>query len=148
MVVGSPGAQQSPPSARVRSAADSRGANWANAAARRRASPITRPIKVQVMRDQLTVLAAESGVEATVVHFEQPVDRVLDDLAAAVGRHVQDWGLAGDGMYWRPMLSLSVARGAERQAARIVELLQDSGLDVRLPQTALRPQEGGGRATR
>jgi hypothetical protein len=131
--------------ARRESAADTRGANWADAEGSRRASAIARPIKVQVSTDQIAVLDSDSSSpsDATVVKFQQPLNRVLDQLAAAVAERKADWGIAGDGMYWRPTLVLYVTPGAERQAARLTELLDNSGIDVRLPQTAARPAAGG-----
>ncbi|HMO83951.1 MAG TPA: hypothetical protein PKC18_03425 [Lacipirellulaceae bacterium] len=125
---------------RRRSAAESRGANWANTEASRRASPIERPIKVDVDADQLLVLDPDGqrSAGATAVSFHQPIDQVLDQFAAAIKARIADWGLAGAGMYWRPMLVLNVAPGADRQAARLAELLEDSGVDVRLPHLASR----------
>jgi hypothetical protein len=118
------------------SIADKRGANWANAEAARRTSAITRPVRVLVRAEQLAVIP-EGGTEADaqVVSFKQPVERVVDQLAGAVQMQVVDWGLAGDGMYWRPTLVVAVAPGAERQAERLAQLLDNSGLDVRLPQS-------------
>ncbi len=132
------------------SIADSRGVNWANVEASRRASAITRPIRVQVSAEQIDVLAdaVAAGSDAQSVSFHQPVDRVMDQLAGAVQSRIQDWGLAGDGMYWRPTLVLSVAPGAERQARRLSELLENSGIDVKLPQSIAAAAEGDGRATR
>jgi hypothetical protein len=118
------------------SIADKRGANWANAEAARRTSAITRPIRVVVHSEQLAVIP-EGGTEAdaSIVSFKQPVDRVVDQLAGAVQMQVVDWGLAGDAMYWRPTLVVTVAPGAQRQAERLAQLLDNSGLDVRLPQS-------------
>jgi hypothetical protein len=118
------------------SIADKRGANWANAEASRRTSAITRPVRVVVRSEQLAVIP-EGGTEAdaTIVSFKQPIDRVVDQLAGAVQMQVVDWGLAGDAMYWRPTLVVTVAPGAQRQAERLAQLLDNSGLDVRLPQS-------------
>jgi hypothetical protein len=118
------------------SIADKRGANWANAEAARRTSAITRPVRVVVRSEQLAVIP-EGGTEAdaTIVSFKQPIDRVVDQLAGAVQMQVVDWGLAGDAMYWRPTLVVTVAPGAQRQAERLAQLLDNSGLDVRLPQS-------------
>lgn len=130
------------------SAADKRGVNWANAAASRKAAAITRPIKVQVNQDQLLVLDADGQpTDDGAVRFQQSVDGVMDQLSAAIQRQVSDWGLAGDGMYWRPTLVVSVAPGAERQAERLSELLDNSGVDVRLPQATARAA-GGNHGTR
>jgi hypothetical protein len=124
-----------------RSAAETRGANWANAAASRRATPITRPIPVVVRTDRLEVVAGEPGAGPTAVTFHQPTDRLLDELAAALQQRIKEWGLAGQGMYWRPTLVLKVAPGANRHAIRLNDLLRDSGVDVRLEELAARPDE-------
>jgi hypothetical protein len=136
----------------VESAAATRGSNWANAAATRRASPVTRPVHVVVSTEQLQVLAvkddgAPTG-EPAAVSFHQPTDKVLDELAEAVQQHVADWGLAGKSMYWRPTLVLQVAPGADQHAIRLNDLLRDSGIDVRFQETTARTQEGSARATR
>jgi len=85
---------------------------------------------------QETGVAAPSG--ATVVSFQQPTEKVLDDLASVVQQQIKDWGLAGQGMYWRPTLVLQVAPGADQHAARLNDLLRDSGIDVRVQQVATR----------
>jgi hypothetical protein len=126
------------------SAAEKRGANWANAEASRRASPITRPIQVTVRPDQIDVASDEAGTAAqkpAVISFHQPTERVLDDLAAAVQQHIKDWGLAGQGMYWRPTLVLQVAPGADRHAIRLNDLLKDSGVDVHFKDVASKPED-------
>lgn len=126
------------------SAAETRGANWANAAASRRATPITRPIQAVVRPQQLDVLPTHESAGATteaptIVSFQQPTNKVLDDLAAVLQQHIRDWGAAGQDMYWRPTLMLQVAPGADQHAARLNELLRDSGVDVRLQRIAARP---------
>jgi hypothetical protein len=122
----------------VESAAKSRGSNWANQAATLRATPVTRPIRVIVGRDQLQLMPDDGGsfVEPTAVSFHQPTDKVLDDLAAAVRQQIDAWGLAGQSMYWRPTLVLQVAPGADRHAIGLHDLLRDSGLDVHFQETA------------
>jgi hypothetical protein len=46
------------------------------------------------------------------------------------------------------MLVVSVAPGAEKQAERLAELLDNSGVDVRLPQVTAQAVEGGAVGTR
>ncbi|MCC6492563.1 MAG: hypothetical protein IT424_06035 [Pirellulales bacterium] len=125
------------------SAAKSRGANWANAAASQRSSPITRPIQVRVEASQIALLPEAGGtaLQPAVIDFHQSTDQVLDKLAIALQERIKDWGLAGKDMYWRPTLVLQVAPGAERHALRLSQLLDDSGVDVRLEQLAARPSE-------
>jgi len=131
------------------SAAEKRGAHWANAEASHRSSAITRPIQVVVRPDELNIVSDDgrAGQKPQAISFHQPTDRVLDQLAAAVQQHIKEWGLAGQGMYWRPTLVLQVAPGADRHAIRLNDLLKDSGVDVRFKDVASKPEEAS-RATR
>jgi hypothetical protein len=139
-------AEREPPTP---SAAITRGANWANDAAKNRAAPITRPIRVLVTQTEMTIVPEEGNAAASSVLFTQSTGQVLDGIAGTVKHHIEGWGLAGTNMYWRPMLVLEVAPGAERHAIRIRDLLRDSGVDVRFQdvETAARPsQEATGAA--
>ena len=40
------------------------------------------------------------------------------------------WGMAGSGMYWRPILNVYVAPNAERRFSDLQTLLEDSGLTL------------------
>ena len=137
----------------TRSAASSRGTNWANQAASRKASAINRPIRVVVGTDQIDVMPTNQGDsqpldQPTSVSFHQTTDRVLDQLAAAVQGRIREWGLAGNGMYWRPTLVLQVAPGAEQHAIRLNDLLRDSGIDVKFQEVASRTEGVGNGTTR
>ena len=134
------------------SAANSRGANWANEAASRRASAISRPIRVVVKPAQIDVMPANQGgsgpaEQPMAISFHQPTDRVLDQLAASVKERMADWGQAGHNMYWRPTLLLQVEPGAEQHAIRLNDLLRDSGIDVKFQEVAARTGEGAGSGT-
>jgi hypothetical protein len=117
------------------SAAATRGANWANGGAKRKASPITRPIRVLVGAQQIEVPDSDNPSASVSINFDQSTSKVLDDLASAVTRHTDSWGLAGASMYWRPTLVIEFAPGAERHAIRLRDLMRDSGLDVRFKET-------------
>jgi hypothetical protein len=137
----------------TRSAASSRGTNWANQAASRKASAINRPIRVIVGIDQIDVMPTNQGDsqpldQPTSVSFHQTTDRVLDQLAAAVQSRIREWGLAGNGMYWRPTLVLQVAPGAEQHAIRLNDLLRDSCIDVKFQEVASRTEGAGNGTTR
>lgn len=136
-------------SSKAQSAAASRGANWANNAAGRRASAINRPIRVVVRPEQIEVMPTNQGgsgpIESpTAISFHQQTDMVLDQLAATIQLRMKDWGLAGNGMYWRPTLVLQVEPGAEQHAIRLNDLLQDSGIDVKFAEVASRSEGGAG----
>lgn len=85
--------------------------------------------------------------DPTTITFHQTTDRVLDQLAATVKSRMNEWGLAGHNMYWRPTLVLQVEPGAEQHAIRLNDLLQDSGIDVKFEEVASRTEGGANHGT-
>ncbi|MCH7752128.1 MAG: hypothetical protein IH898_08250 [Planctomycetes bacterium] len=123
------------------SIAESRGSDWAVQRAMRGAVPIRRPIQVVVRKNQMALLPsrhATRGTEATgvVISLDQPLDRVSNEFVAALKVRIDEWGLAGNGLYWRPVLELHVGPDAGRTASKLMQLLKNSGVEVRLPETA------------
>lgn len=123
------------------SIADARGSDWAVQQAMRSAVPIQRPIQVVVRKNQVALLPSRhaqqgAGATGTVISLNQPLSKISDQFAAALKSRIEDWGLAGNGLYWRPVLELNVGPEAIETANRLVKLLSNSGVDVRLQETA------------
>ena len=55
----------------------------------------------------------------------------VDPLVKAIHARVAEWGLAGDRMYWKPMLVLSATPDGRSRRDDLERLLADSGLDTR-----------------
>ncbi|MCA9261017.1 MAG: hypothetical protein KDA61_17500, partial [Planctomycetales bacterium] len=144
------GASQAGASPSGASLVQSRGKGWAVGGQTDSTAALRRPIQVVVHRDRLTILPSrhvvdpqlETGAE---VRFDQSADQIADQLAAALQNHMTEWGLAGRGLYWSPVLVTHVSPGAEQQAAQLSRLLAGSGVDVQLPATA---QSAGGASAR
>ena len=121
--------------------ADSKGANWATGRPNLKSMAIRRPIPV-VVRENKMILQSTSNNKRSVeayaqeISLDQSVHDISEDFAAAVKERIEDWGIAGSGMYWKPVLELTVEPNAEMTATRIVHLLRDSGVEVQLPQTS------------
>jgi len=152
---GSPSAGGSSSSAtgQASSIADSQGRNWAVQARNRGAVPIRRPIRVVVRQDQLALLPSRHALggdaaAGKVISLNQPIDQISNEFVAALRSRIDAWGLAGNGLYWRPVLKLSVGPGAKQTAEQVLRLLKDSGVEIRLPDTALTPNGGTRNATR
>ncbi len=150
---GSPTAGGSSATGQTSSIADSQGRNWAVQAGTRGAVPIRRPIQVVVRQDQLALLPsrhAVGGEAATgkVISLNQPIGQISNEFVAALRTRIEEWGLAGNGMYWRPVLKLNVGPGAEQTAEQVLRLLKDSGVEIRLSDTALAPNGGTRNAIR
>jgi hypothetical protein len=113
----------------TRSLAESRGEEWG---LRRETHgvAVARPIRVECYPDRL-VVAAEAGYsEAKVIPMPGRTSQAIDKFVAAVWDRMQDWGIAGKGMYWRPILRVYVASGGERRFDEFNRLLYGSGLTV------------------
>jgi len=114
----------------VRPLAEQRGQNWGLPAHERSAIPVTRPIRIDCFSDRL-VLVPEKGLDGIRVFYLDPSpEKAVEDLVKAIGDYVETWGIAGRGMYWRPVLSVHVASGAQQQFQMLRILLADSGLVV------------------
>jgi hypothetical protein len=121
--------------------AASRGTNWAVNEPQRKSVAIRRPIQVVVRENRMILTPTKNanlGIEATgtEISLDQGVNEISEQFKMAVNERIADWGLAGSGMHWRPVLELNVETNAEMTATRITHLLQNSGVEVQLPQTA------------
>jgi hypothetical protein len=95
--------------------------------------PITRPIAMRCDRDRLLLLP-EKG-DARDIDAILLSDRAINALAPLVHQlreRIDSWGIAGEGMFWRPMLVVSVSLGAEDRFEELRALLADSGLEMHI----------------
>jgi hypothetical protein len=93
--------------------------------------PITRPIRIDCHRDRL-VIVPEKGLSGgkSIPLGPRTVDSI-DEFISAVWEHMDSWGIAGKGMYWRPQLSLHVAPDAQQRYSDLNTLLEGSGLTLK-----------------
>jgi hypothetical protein len=73
--------------------------------------------------------------EATVVGKEIPLAgstaAAIDDFVKALHDYMRDWGMAGQGLYWRPVLVLYVGPDGQQRADDLTKLLHNSGIELR-----------------
>jgi hypothetical protein len=125
-------------SVKIQSVAGKRGVDWAVDKNARAAIPIRRTIRVLVRNDRFSVLpddatpATPSSGGREVVLKDSTAAHV-DDIVKAVQDHVKNWGIAGDGLYWRPVLLVQTTSGGERRADELEQLLKESGIELRTP---------------
>lgn len=113
----------------VESMAHKRGKNWGLPEANARSTPLTRPIQLYVSRDQLT-LFSDRGLPDKQIVFSGRTEDAVDTLVAQIWDHVKTWGLAGRGMYWKPVLSVHVAPDGAARFNELKQLLANSGLEL------------------
>lgn len=107
-----------------------RGKDWGLCDAARGAVGISRPIRVECHADRL-VFRAERGLgEAKTVALGPRLETSADEMVSAVWDQIEAWGIAGKNMYWRPVLKVAVAPGAERRFEELKKVLDGSGIAV------------------
>lgn len=143
----SPAAEMSSNSAegQFTSIAEQRGSNWAVEQATRNSLPIRRTIQVIVRRDRIALLPSRHGMdgaEATgrLIMLDQSPEAISEEFVAALRERVEGWGLAGNGLFWRPVLKLHIGPDARHTTEQVMRLLDDSGVEVTVPQTAQDPR--------
>jgi hypothetical protein len=109
---------------------DKRGDDWALRKAAEASFPITRPIHLNCYPDRLVLVSEAGGGEATSIPISAGTQQAIDPLITAIWEQMDSWGMAGKSMYWRPLLSVYVAPGAEQRFDDLQRLLQGSGLTV------------------
>jgi hypothetical protein len=153
VVVSSGGAAQPEPHDKPQSSGERNGRDWALGRKKPNAVPIRRTIQVIVRSDHVAILAEDAQVNMAAPggkRIEIPGDTVesLDPFVTAVQQHIDGWGIAGEGLYWRPVLNMHVGPDGRRRAEDLARLLKHSGLELRTVNVANREPQGESRATR
>lgn len=112
--------------------AQRRGENWGLPDEARQFSPIRRPVVLRCRGDAIGVVSSDGAERVSEwISFNGETEGSVDPLLSAVWKHIDSWGLAGNGLYWHPILLLDVQPDGEGRAADLEALLAGSGIDVR-----------------
>jgi hypothetical protein len=124
--------------------AEHRGKDWALRQKPAQSVPVRRTIHVAVTKDQLAISSDSTSAKAggKVIPMRGDTVESLDEFVKQVRDQIDGWGIAGNGLYWRPVVVLSVAADAQRRADDLNRLLKNSGLDIRSPETATNSPQG------
>ncbi len=95
--------------------ATARGSNWGLPQSSAGATGIQRPIRLACLPDRFIILP-ERGEWHTpaVVLIEGDILDEVDTLVGKIWEHIDRWGIAVAGGYWKPVLQVDVAQGGER----------------------------------
>jgi hypothetical protein len=108
-----------------------RGRNWALPHAARGAVGAIRPIRVICTSRQLTIVPRQdSGEVLRTIQLRRATVDALDEFVSALWQHIEEWGPAGTGMYWKPILHVEIAPGGEQRFDQLKRLLAGSGIQV------------------
>jgi hypothetical protein len=110
--------------------ASKRGRDWALPNAANGSVPITRPIKVECRADQITILPETGQSGGKTIPIGTRTEASTQAFISAVWEHMGTWGIAGRGMYWRPVLNVYVTPDGEQRFADLQMLMEGSGLKI------------------
>jgi hypothetical protein len=113
-----------------------RGKNWALVDANSQATPIRRTIQVVVRGDRVSILpegasAAAAAAAGREISLSGNSRETYEPFVTALETQIQDWGMAGKGLYWRPVLDINIGPDGQQRAADITRLLKNSGIELR-----------------
>ncbi len=91
---------------------------------------LTRPIRVECYADRLVVISDRGPADNRVIPLGRSTATSIDTFVSAIWSQMDAWGMAGRGMYWRPVLQVSVAPDAQQRYADLSALLDRSGLTL------------------
>jgi hypothetical protein len=112
--------------------AQQRGKNWGLPEASTRATPLTRPIPIQCFNDRIVLPPSRSYPRTQTIRFDSQTVNAVDPFVGAVWDRIDAWGIAGSGMYWRPILKISPQPGSERRFKELSKLMAGSGLNIEI----------------
>ena len=116
----------------MNSIAASQGSNWALPDAQNGGIGITRPLQIYCGSDRISVLpeAGTSNTRSTNIPCNSDFRESIDPLVSTIWKRIEQWGIAGPNVYWKPILQVSVEPGAESRFEEMRVLLDGSGLEV------------------
>jgi hypothetical protein len=116
----------------MESMAKHKGHDWALKNKASYSTGVTRPIRVQCFTDRLVILSEKGDTQRPyVIKLRDGYVRgSAEEFVAGIWKHMEPWGLAVQGGYWKPVLRVEVGPGADQQYAQLEAVLRDSGLDV------------------
>ncbi|MHB8969047.1 MAG: hypothetical protein ACYC3X_03100 [Pirellulaceae bacterium] len=126
---GTPGAKIG---AGVSPLAKTRGRDWGLPQHVANATGVVRPLRIACLEDRLIILPDRGETRALdIVLVEGGMSDEIDSLTSKIWSRVEGWGMAVAGGYWKPVLNVRVAPGADSRFEELRVLLDGSGLDVR-----------------
>ena len=114
------------------SLAETRGKNWALPGASQGSVGVTRPLRIEVAADRIIIDSGDYRTGKQKIRCTGQTEEAVEQFVSTMWEQMRGWGIAGRGMYWRPVLNLHILPGGQQRAAELKDLLSGSGLDVKV----------------
>ena len=111
----------------------SAGHGWAASRAEGKATPVSRSIRIVALKDKWLLRSdVDPNVFEVNVTMDEGPQQAGNQLAIAMRKRVDSWGLSVPGGYWSPMLTIEAANDAQQSVARLERLLEGSGVEIKV----------------
>jgi hypothetical protein len=81
--------------------------------------------------DRLTILPDPgSNARAVSIPIAVSTRSSVDEFVSAIWNHMDNWGIATTGGYWKPIVRIEVLPGAETRFRELQTLMQGSGMEI------------------
>ena len=124
------GSSNAPSSTEHSPISDVRGKNWALPGASSGAVPFQRSVRIELTPEAITLYSTDPRQSPETISFDASTRDTIEQLVSGIWEHMEHWGIAGRGMYWRPVLNIYVSPGAKQRAIELQQLLKQSGLQI------------------
>ncbi|MDR2755632.1 MAG: hypothetical protein LBC20_07985 [Planctomycetaceae bacterium] len=104
--------------------------NWALRDAAPFTTAVSRNIKIQCESNQYVLVPQTGLLGVRVIPITNSVYEATDKLVTVIWEFMDSWGIAGEKMYWRPVLQVKVLPGGEQRFQELKSLLQNSGVVI------------------
>ncbi|MDR0337363.1 MAG: hypothetical protein LBI18_09760 [Planctomycetaceae bacterium] len=115
---------------RIPETTQNRADNWALRDAMPFATAVSRNIKIQCEANQYVLVPQTGLLGVRVIPITTSVQESTDKLVTAIWEFMDSWGIAGENLYWRPVLQIKVLPGGEQRFQELKLLLRNSGLII------------------
>jgi len=109
------------------------GRGWAASRAEGKATPVSRPINVIALKDRWLLRSDTNSTsfDASITMEDGP-QQAGNQLATAIRKRVDSWGLSLPGGFWSPTVTIEAASDAQQSVDRLERLLEGSGVEIKV----------------
>ena len=111
----------------------SAGHGWAASRAEGKATPVSRSIHIVALKEKWLLRSdVDPNIFEVSMNMDEGPQQAGNQLAVALRKRVDSWGLSLPGGYWSPTLTIEAANDAQQSVARMEKLLEGSGVEIKV----------------
>lgn len=106
---------------------------WAVPEHDRKATPVSRSIRIVALEDRWLIRKEDSETQFTTeIELAAGPRQARETLERAIRDRVDSWGLSLPGGYWVPAITIESASDAQQSVERLQKMLDGSGVEIRV----------------